>query len=413
MLLTSSAPSSPVTTSRPSACPGLMRIVPARDGGLARLRLVGGEMSAQQARAVARAARECGSGVIEVTNRANLQLRGISDDAHAHLIQLAFDAGLGPAHVNGDDLRNLMLSPLASDTTRALAFCILDALQRDIALQALSPKFALQLDSGERLAMLDHPQDLWLSSLDDGARYAFGFAGSMPHRADDSPAAGVIDSADIVPFVVAVLHAFLRFALPEEKRMRDVLGRIGTTSFVEALAFSITLAPEWRRAPVDASLRLGAHDGYVGAQLPLGRIDAATLEALASLFDRIIVTPWQSVLIPSGSEDTLARLNALGLATDPHAPFARIIACAGSSGCIKSHADTKADAERLAALLPDNCEVHLTGCERSCAAARPVETTLLTVAPGRYDLYQHARLEARALTIEEAAARLARSHADA
>jgi precorrin-3B synthase len=389
-----------------------MRIVPARDGGLARLRLAGGELSAEQARAVARAARECGSGVIEVTNRANLQLRGIRDDAHARLIQIAFDAGLGPAHENGDDLRNLMLSPLASATTRALASDMIDAMQHDLALHALSPKFALQLDGGEPLAMLDHPHDLWLSSLDNGARYAFGFAGSIPHRSDDLPAAGVIDQKDVVPFVIDVLHAFLRFASPDEKRMRDVLGRIGLACFLQALKVPITQAPDWRRAPVDASLRLGAHEGYVGAQLPLGRIDANTLEALAELSDRMLLTPWQSVLIPSVSESALARLNALGLATDPHAPFARVIACAGSPSCIKSHADTKADAERLAAILPDAAEVHLTGCTRSCAAARPVETTLLAVAPGRYDLYNHARLEARALTIEEAAAWLARSHAD-
>jgi precorrin-3B synthase len=422
-LLTSFDRSSLTTAPRALACPGLMRIVPARDGGLARLRLAGGVSSAHAARAVARAARECGSGVIEVTNRANLQLRGIRDDAHAALIDIALEAGLGPSTAGADDIRNVMLSPLASDDTRALADRIIDAMQADASLHALSPKFALQLDAGERLAMLDHPHDLWLCAIDDGARFAFGFAGTMRQRPS-----GAIHRSDVVTFVSGVLRRFLALATPEEHRMRDLLARIGVARFLEA--FDVDAAVQnGRRAPADASLRLGAHaepfraTWYAGAQTPLGRLDATTLEALADIADtqaegRLTMTPWQSVLIPGiaahDAHDVLQRLHALGLAIDPREPLARLIACAGSEGCARSRADTKADAHRLASLLPsDEGEVHLSGCERSCAAAHPVPVTLYAVAPGRYDLHRGARTVAHDLTIEEAAERLARSHADA
>ncbi|KND59621.1 Cobalamin biosynthesis protein CobG [Candidatus Burkholderia verschuerenii] len=407
-----------------------MRIVPARDGGLARLRLAGGVLSTDAARAVARAATRCGSGAIEVTNRANLQLRGIRDDAHAELISIALDAGLGPSSEGGDDLRNIMLSPLASDATRALAARIVEAMQRDAALHALSPKFALQLDAGETLAMLDHPHDVWLAALDaDAAHFAFGFAGAMPHRAHDAPALGVIAREDIVRFVMSALRAFVALASDDEHRMRDLLARIDIARVLDTLDVPFTQAsPTWRRATCDASLRLGAHredngaTHYVGAQTQLGRLDASTLDALAELASthaqgRLLMTPWQSVMIPgvdSGHvQHVLHALSALGLATDRREPFARIVACAGSSGCAKSRADTKADAHRLASILPSDVDVHLSGCGRSCAAAHPVDTTLLAVAPGRYDLYRHARLEARDLTMEEAAAWLARSTAHA
>lgn len=65
------------TAIRPSACPGLLRIVPALDGGICRIKLAGGVISAAQAVAVAEAAQEFAGGVIEATNRANLQIRGI------------------------------------------------------------------------------------------------------------------------------------------------------------------------------------------------------------------------------------------------------------------------------------------------------------------------------------------------
>src|SRR5471032_733283 len=93
---------------RPSACPGLMRIVPARDGGLCRIRLALGELSAAQACVVADASAEFGSGVIEVTNRANLQLRGVREASQEALIDCLLAAGLGPTTPGADDLRNLM-----------------------------------------------------------------------------------------------------------------------------------------------------------------------------------------------------------------------------------------------------------------------------------------------------------------
>jgi precorrin-3B synthase len=138
------------------------------------------------------------------------------------------------------------------------------------------------------------------------------------------------------------------------------------------------------------------------------------------------MTPWQSVLLPDIATATaahvLAELAALGLACDPAQPFARLIACAGSTGCAKSHADTKADAQRLAARLPGNVHVHLSGCTRSCAAAHCAPYTLLATAPDTYDLYRRDHTPdfgvcvAHHLTIEQAAdllERLARSPFDA
>ena len=54
--------------------------------------------------------------------------------------------------------------------------------------------------------------------------------------------------------------------------------------------------------------------------------------------------------------------------------------------------------------------VHLTGCERSCAAAHVAPFTLLAVADGHYDLYQRnanaglGELIAGAVDIQHAAA---------
>jgi precorrin-3B synthase len=128
----------------------------------------------------------------------------------------------------------------------------------------------------------------------------------------------------------------------------------------------------------------------VGGRPPLGRLDPQTLRALAECDGELRLTPWQSVLV-IGVEDAEAakrRLDALGLVTDADAPLASLIACSGSTGCRAGRADTQGDALKLAARLDHAAAIHLSGCEKSCAAARALPVTLIAVAPGRYDLYR-------------------------
>jgi precorrin-3B synthase len=448
---------------RPSACPGLLRIVPARDGGICRIKLPCGELRAAQAVAIADAAQRHASGVIEVTNRANLQIRGVRTGEEAALIERLLQAGLGPDGGNPeadgatasarDDIRNLMVSPLAGrdphaliDTT-ALASQILALLQHEPRFVGLSPKFSLLLDGGERLAMVDHPHDIWLAATPDreGVRFAFGLAGCPPSiGSDHAPALAAVEPSQVVPLVRALIHTFLDLAAPDDTRMRDVLATHGADVVLRHAEgrVNFTLSRDswihmWRRERTDASLRLGAHpqnaEGlwHAGGQPPLGRLDATMLPELAQLAcecgnTTLRMTPWQSILLPdipaSAVSEALKRLHSSGLSCDPADPLTRIIACAGSVGCIKGLADTKVDARRLAACLPDIEQVHLSGCPRSCAAAHTSPFTLLAVSPGRYDLYRRdstpgfGQCVARHLTIEQAAdslERLARSPLDA
>ena len=105
---------------RPSACPGLLRIVQALDGGICRVKLAGGVLSSQQARAIAEAAERCASGVLELTNRSNLQIRGVLPGQESALIDALLSAGLGPRVAAADDVRNLLLSPAAGLDPQAL-----------------------------------------------------------------------------------------------------------------------------------------------------------------------------------------------------------------------------------------------------------------------------------------------------
>ncbi|WP_080433763.1 precorrin-3B synthase [Pseudomonas syringae] len=425
-------------TLRPSACPGLLRIVPALDGGICRIKLAGGVISSVQAMAVAEAARTYAQGIIEATNRANLQIRGIGAD-HDGLIGALMAAGLGPANPASDDVRNLMLSPTAGldpqmlFDARPLAAQILDALEYHPRFHELSPKFALSLDAGEALVMLEHPHDVWLSALkrDDEVLLAFGLAGCPAH---DRPLAAV-PLAEGKMLVVALLELFLDLARPEHTRMRHVLAEVSTDDMLRELSTrsgctvrTDKAITDWQRPAIQGTRHIGiypqaqSNQVAVGAAVPLGRLDAAMLCSVAQLAadqgdGTLRLTPWQSLLLPNVPVERAAavldELQASGFAGSAEQPLAQMLACTGSAGCAKGLADTKADALQLAAALDTGQAIHLSGCTRSCAAAHVAPVTLLAVAPGRYDLYfrdaAHAGfgvLRARNLTIEAVGAQL-------
>lgn len=440
------APAAPAN----AACPGLLRIVAARDGGICRVRLPGGVLTSSQARTLALASERHANGVIEATNRSNLQLRGVRGAEQDRLIGMLIDAGLGPTTPESDDVRNLMLSPVAGIDplalldTRPLARTLLARLEQafgtatpafpdEMAAPRLSPKFALQLDGGESLAMLDHHHDIWLAAIPataatsaanaanamagvprgaDTPWIAFGLAGTVPRSGAHAGALGAVPAADVPDLVAALIRVFLQHARPGETRMRDLLRR-DSPATVLALAQRSTgrmlsQSPSvlaWRRADSEAPSRFGPtaqdphHRTYrIGAQCPLGRMTPAMLRGLASLADDLgdgtfRLTPWQGVILPHVDAASVRRastgLRALGLIDDASVPLGAVVACAGNGGCAKGLADTKGDAVRLAAQLSTSVDVHLSGCPRSCAAAHRMPYTLLATESGRYDLYHN------------------------
>lgn len=417
-----------------SACPGLLRIVPALDGGICRVKLAGGVLSSQQARAIAEAAERCASGVLELTNRSNLQIRGVLPGQQAELIERLLAADLGPSNPAADDVRNLLLSPAAGLDpqalldTRPLAAALLELLQTTPALHGLSAKFALQLDGGEALAMLEHPHDIWLSTLPGTpARLAFGLAGCP----GDQPL-GMVDAEQVVPLVEQLLRLFLDLAGNEHSRMRQLLSVTPAHQLLQQLQtrlpFNVQAPPtDWQRKPVSPRAPIGVYPQQqtglcmVAAASRLGRIDAVQLNALADLAEHygdasLRLTPWQGLLLPNipehSADKLLHKLAELGLLIDAQEPLSQLIACTGSSACGKGLADSKADALHLAERLRASSarpHVHLSACPRSCAAAHTAPFTLLASSAGHYQLYQRTpeaagfgQLVASAMTIDEA-----------
>ncbi len=93
-----------------SFCPGILHAVPAQDGMLIRVRVPGGLVQANQLRAVAAISSTFADGQLEITSRANLQLRGIATPDLPQVATALSQAGLLPSSQH-DRVRNLVTQP--------------------------------------------------------------------------------------------------------------------------------------------------------------------------------------------------------------------------------------------------------------------------------------------------------------
>jgi ferredoxin-nitrite reductase len=104
----------------PNVCPGLFYGTPAQDGFLVRIRTPGGLLNFQQGQAIATLVEQWGSAAIQVTNRANLQIRSVHIAPTADVFQILQTLGLAAQNPSIDHLRNVMTSPTAGIDSQEL-----------------------------------------------------------------------------------------------------------------------------------------------------------------------------------------------------------------------------------------------------------------------------------------------------
>jgi precorrin-3B synthase len=390
----------PQPPTRKGWCPGALKPMETGDGLLARVRAPRGRLSLDQAAALADAAIRCGNGVIGLSTRANLHLRGLSEgtlpDLHARLRE----SGLIDADPEVERVRNIVASPLDDLDPEALVdlapsvAALETRLSEDKRLRQLPAKFSFLLDAQGRLPLGDVDADIRFEASRDGTLAVY-LAGDDLLAAQCAP--------DETGDVAARLgDAFLVLAGAGEaapRRMRALVERTGAYA-VFAEAGCETKAS--RRSQRRALLRdiLGAREFgaavVVGAAASFGEIEAVRFKALidnarALGAGSLRLTPWRAFLIagldPSGAESLVHSMADLGFIVDADAPRLRIAACPGTPACMHGYRSVRDDATRWAATLPkaDGVILHVSGCTKGCAKPTTTAATFTATATG-YDL---------------------------
>jgi precorrin-3B synthase len=317
-------------------CPGALRPMESGDGLLVRVRPWCGAFTLDQAKGLAEIAARLGNCHIDLTRRANLQIRGLREESLAALHDALDRLDLLDPDAETEAARNVMVAPLASADVRGLASDLTKAIVANRRVAALPAKFGWLVDGGGPLSIVGERADVVLHVMPDGVAL----------RVDG-----------------------------------EWLGLVSCDRAVEvalSAAFGVKpLLPKLDLVPSPGRRMLGTLSSAYGVAAPFGRLEAAQLQAFVALaakagVSEIRLSPWRALYVDAPIQGA----EALGLIVDNDAALLRIDACPGAPACRSASVDTRADALRLAA-TPFTGSIHISGCAKGCARSTPADLVLV------------------------------------
>jgi precorrin-3B synthase len=338
-------------------CPGAVRPMAAQDGLVVRIRAPGGRLTGGQAKGVALLAQHWAQPVLELTNRANLQMRGVDPDHHPTLLRELRKLGLVDTDAESEARRNVQVEPFwnEGDGSHRLAVELGQLLGREDA-PALPAKFGFAVDTGRVPCLREAHADIRLERHGDGVLvYA------------DSATCGVVVSAQEAP---ACALALARWFL-------DAGGALAGRGRMAALLERCPLPEAWAQVPVGAGVpwvpAAGRHAPGFLVMLAFGLLRAETLAALAD-GGPLRLTPWRGLLL----EGVVAPPPLPELIVDAGDARLRVAACTGAPGCEQARGATRSLALALADAVPPGRLLHVSGCPKGCAHPRVAPTLIAT-----------------------------------
>ncbi|WP_314372473.1 cobalamin biosynthesis protein CobG [Sphingomonas paucimobilis] len=343
-------------------CPDAWRPMMAGDGLLVRVRPPLGRLTGPQVEGLCDAAIRHGNGQIDLTSRANLQLRGATDTSWPALLAELQALGL----VDPDPVREgrgaILVNPDWSedDDSHAVAR---ELRARLAELPDLPGKVGVVIDAGTLPMLTDAPGDF---------RVERAATGGLLLRADGRATGVAVRRNDAAEALIRLAHWFVASGGAKAGRM--------ARHCVPLPAWASGDVPPASAAP---PLRPGAHPMGAVYGLPFGRIAAGALGAFATEHrGPIRLTPWRMLL----AEGVVPRPAADMLLED--APILHVDACVGAPACPQASVETRDLAARLAPVIQGH--LHVSGCAKGCARARAADW-VLTGREGAFDLARNAR----------------------
>src|SRR5437868_12186700 len=279
---------------------GLFYVAPNQDAFMLRLRLPGGILLAHQAKGLADIAERFGGGSVDITTRANLQIREIGAAHPLDVLTAVDELGLTSRGAGADNIRNLTGSPLAGidpqeliDTrplTRALYHHILNHRE----LYGLPRKFNIAFDGGGRVGMLEDTNDIGFAAvrvgpgkpMPEGVYFRMLLGGLTGHGSFATDTGVLLEPGEVVAAAAAILRVFIDHGDRTDRkkaRLNYLIERWGLDRLMAEAAQHLP-AP-WRvapagwgdpRGPIDKRAHIGVHKQAQPGLFYIGIVERAS-----------------------------------------------------------------------------------------------------------------------------------------
>jgi len=366
------------------------------DGLLVRVRAGVRPLTSAMLVALAALARTHGNGQLEVTRRANLQLRGVTPTSLGPLQEALVALGVSDAEPAREQRRALVLAdplgglvagcpdvaPLAASVEEALAAT---------PLPRLPAKLGVVVSAGSS-ALAAVTADVHIEPcLTDGdvAYVRLAVSGTSARML------GACRVSDVPRIVTRLIETFATLRRDEERSVAAFIAMRGIAPLrasVEGLLSAAEPGPRRVGRPVPIGFGDG---GWLSLAAPFGSGTADVFESVAALAarfgqGRVLLSPTRAIVVPGVDPEARAAVldaaRSAGLSTDPDDPLLRVVACPGAPACRSAEGDTRALARALAPLLAApasrSLRVHVSGCGKGCASSAAADLTLVRAAGG-------------------------------
>ena len=345
-------------------CPSAHRPMMSGDGLVVRVRPRMARLTAAQAVGLCDVAEHYGNGTIDLTNRANLQVRGVAEGDHAPMLDDLAALDLLDAEPGIERKRNILVSPLYrdGDLTTRLTQELTDRLGE---LPDLPAKFGFAIDTRDAPVLLQNSADIRLERGNGG----------LILRADGQPTGRRVTEDKAIDRVIELAQWFAA-------NRTDTLRRMAT------LTEQVPLPAIWQgTAPIPAGAPVHPGPTPIGPAFgaPFGALPAVALRTLidTTKATALRVTPWRIFLLEGG-----ASIETADFVTAANDPLLTTDACPGAPFCPQAEVATRDIARALAPKVGGS--LHVSGCTKGCARQLPADVTL-TGRAGHFDLVKHGR----------------------
>ncbi len=373
-------------------CPGALRPMESGDGLIVRVRPRLSRLSLVQLETLGRAAARSGDGNLYLSNRANVQIRGVNAAGHAAALEMLAAAGLIDSDPRIEAVRNVMLLPAAGSNARAYTALELAAklealLAATEALYQLPGKFGTAVQVGNSTSSSSTSDVTFLVQEDRIAMVLEGAPGKAFLFDDTQAAASGFGK-------IALAFLSLRRGQPAIRRMRDAVSQFG----LEAISRLAGLPPAAHDLPfIEAPAPVGDLGEAFGIAFAFGEIGQAALGGITELMTsegiaEAILTPHRALVFPvTGREKPALQALAgrIGGITGPGDIRLRVHGCPGAPACLRATVPARRDAvavfEALRTVAMPRGTIHISGCEKRCAYPQGADITAIGAA-GRYNI---------------------------
>ncbi|MEP5731482.1 MAG: precorrin-3B synthase [Sulfitobacter sp.] len=345
-------------------CPGALRPMMSGDGLVVRLRPLNGRLTSVQCHGIADLSEQFGNGFLDLSSRANIQLRGISEASYTTLIDRLRALDLVDPTEEVEQRRNIVITPFYAglDETVALSDRLTQAL-RGMSSPALPHKFGFAIDTGPVPVLQSASADI---------RIERDVKGRFILVADGMQYAKPVSFDQCIEEALALAGWFLRHRTTENRmaHLPKSLSPKGFNTPRQNQVYQPTPGPTpW---------------GYL-AGFAFGQFSAHALRCMGAL-GAIHLTPWRMTLI----ENIQTQPAIDGAITDPNDPLLRVTACPGAPQCAQAFGETRDIARNLAHHLKSDQTLHVSGCAKGCAYPKTAPLTLTATQTG-FDLVRQGR----------------------